>query len=419
MALCASSPTVDHALAAGPGHEPASLSRLLVISFLMAIATIFVVRGVYFYTEQHFGFTRGQNLLLALAFGVIYAGGAAVSHHVARLAAERTVLLALILGLSMTSLIPALWPRQAVVVACCLTLPLMNGAMWALVQSYVSAGRAAHSASRAIGLFNITWSGTVPLSVAVVGPLLAIEALAWWPRSMPPLMFALPAAAGFIALWLARRLPVRPAYLPDDHPDRLPAALTQRYAALLLSSRATLFAGCAVIFILVPQVPVIFRDRFDLPVHFASPLAALLDLARWLGYALFMATVFWHGRPSVLIFAMLALPTGLLAALLGQHWTVVAVGELLCGAGVGAAGAAAIYYALQLKNAAVQAGGYHETVIGLGFAVGPLAGLFGLALHDTVGQPLLADAIGVTPVILIGLAAGLWPLRRILLRRAL
>jgi hypothetical protein len=96
---------------------------------------------------------------------------------------------------------------------------------------------------------------------------------------------------------------------------------------------------------------------------------------------------------------------------------VVAAGELLCGAGVGVAGAAAIYYALQLKNAAVQAGGYHEAVIGLGFGFGPLAGLFGLALHDAVGQPLLADAIGVSPVILVALLAGLWPLRRILLRR--
>ncbi len=415
MTLCTDRPTRDAATPLSVG--PAPLSRLIVLTVLQSMLVVFITRGVYFFTEQHFGFTRGQNLLLAVCHGTIYTIGGLLSHRIASMADERTVLRCVTLSLSISALIPALWPRPAVVIVCYVVMSLVSGSMWALMQSYVSAGRSTRNASRAIGLFNITWAAMVPLSVASVGPLLALEALPGWPQLLPPLMFALPAVAGFVALWLARPLPLRPAYLPDDHPDRLPAALTQRYAALLLSSRAVMFVGCAVIFILVPQVPVIFKQRFDLPVQLASPLAALLDLARWLAYALFMATMFWHGRPSVLIFAMVALPVGLLAALLGQHWTIVAVGELLCGAGVGVAGAVAIYYAMQLKNAAVQAGGYHEAVIGLGFAFGPLAGLFGLALHDAVGQPMLADAIGVSPVILVGLLAGLYPLRRILLRR--
>ncbi len=414
MTLCTDRPTRD---ATPFGVGPAPLSRLIVLTVLQSSLVVFITRGVYFFAEQHFGFARGQNLLLALSHGTVYTIGGLLSHRIASLAAERTVLRGVTLSLSLAALVPALWPRPVVVVVCYMAMSLVSGSMWALMQSYVSAGRSARNGSRAIGLFNITWAAMVPLGVASVGPLLALEALPGWPRRLPPLMFALPAAAGITAIWIARPLPLRPPYLPDDHPDRLPAALTQRYAALLLSSRAVMFVGCAVIFILVPQVPVIFKQRFDLPVQLASPLAALLDLARWLAYVLFMATMFWHGRPGVLVFAMFALPVGLLAALLGQHWSLVAAGELLCGGGVGAAGACAIYYAMQLKNAAVQAGGYHEAVIGLGFAFGPLAGLFGLALHDAVGQPLLADALGVSPVILIGLLAGLYPLRRILLRR--
>ena len=47
---------------------------------------------------------------------------------------------------------------------------------------------------------------------------------------------------------------------------------------------------------------------------------------------------------------------------------------------------ASLYYALVVKNASVDAGGAHEALIGLGFVLGPVAGLVGGALAKPLGR---------------------------------
>jgi hypothetical protein len=59
---------------------------------------------------------------------------------------------------------------------------------------------------------------------------------------------------------------------------------------------------------------------------------------------------------------------------------------------------AALYYALVLENAAVNAGGAHEGLIGLGFATGPAAGLIGEGLARTVVGKVGGLLIGLGPL---------------------
>jgi hypothetical protein len=61
-----------------------------------------------------------------------------------------------------------------------------------------------------------------------------------------------------------------------------------------------------------------------------------------------------------------------------------------------------------VKNAAVEAGGAHEGLIGGAFVVGPVAGLLGRLAAPAVGGAVLGMAVGIGPVILACGAAATW-----------
>ena len=61
------------------------------------------------------------------------------------------------------------------------------------------------------------------------------------------------------------------------------------------------------------------------------------------------------------------------------------VGLALLGVGLGVVYYAALYYALAVGHARVEAGGTHEGLIGAGYATGPLVGLGGSAVAGGAG----------------------------------
>ena len=56
------------------------------------------------------------------------------------------------------------------------------------------------------------------------------------------------------------------------------------------------------------------------------------------------------------------------------------------GAGMGIVYYAALYYAMAVGRAEVDAGGTHEGLIGLGYSIGPLTGLISLALASAMSR---------------------------------
>ncbi len=70
-----------------------------------------------------------------------------------------------------------------------------------------------------------------------------------------------------------------------------------------------------------------------------------------------------------------------------------------------------LYYAMIVKNASVEAGGGHEGLIGAGFALGPVAGLVGVALQPALGSAVLGMVLGVGPVFVACFAVA-WPALR-------
>ncbi len=95
-----------------------------------------------------------------------------------------------------------------------------------------------------------------------------------------------------------------------------------------------------------------------------------------------------------------------------DHLVTVLAGLVIAGFGAGMTYFASLYYAMVVKNASVEAGGGHESFIGLGFVLGPIAGLLGETLTGATSSEALGTALGIGPFLLICCAAGLVALVR-------
>jgi hypothetical protein len=105
---------------------------------------------------------------------------------------------------------------------------------------------------------------------------------------------------------------------------------------------------------------------------------------------------------------MIALPVGFFMVILGDNLTVVIVGEILFGFAAGMSYSSAMYCAMVVKEASVDAGGGHEAMIGLGLMIGPLAGLAGESLFKATNSFATGYVAAMAPIIGLCITAALW-----------
>jgi MFS family permease len=383
------------------------LRLLLTLTFFQSFATVLLERGLYFYTEDRLGFSDVENLVLALLFGSMYAVGAVTSHRVTRSRGELPTLRAVLLGLLVLHLTMVLRPGPVTIWGGFIGIGLLEGMKWPIIESYISAGATPGRALKVLGRFNVAWSSGVPMALIVAGPLMGSAS----PRSF----IVLAAAIHLLSLAVIGRLPVRPVHLPHDHPERPDAARTRRYRGLLVSARWSLLGGYAMIFLLAPLLPTILTDRLRVSVAWAPGLSAVLDVCRLLAFVLLGTLTWWRGRASALLLGAVGLPLGFLTVLFAESVGQVVVGQVVFGFAAGLIYYAAIYHAMVLANASVEAGGHHEALIGSGFALGPAVGLIGLGLQRWTGGSTAALLLAIGPflVVLLVLAARpLWSVTR-------
>ena len=130
----------------------------------------------------------------------------------------------------------------------------------------------------------------------------------------------------------------------------------------------------------------------------------------------------WHGRWRTTIWAGGALALGFALTALATSAQAMTAGLALFGVGVGGIYCAALYYAMEVGSAEVEAGGAHEALIGIGYTVGPFIGLAPWWAHDAglLTTARIAPAM-VTLAILAGcvtLVGALWPIRSRLVRQS-
>lgn len=372
--------------------------RVLVLSFIESFATILLERAIYFYSHERLGYSRAQNLGLALVFGLTYAAGAAKSHGLARRLGDRRALIAtlgvlLALHAALTAAPAGVWlPVGFAVVG------LFEGAKWPIVESYVGAGLEPGQQLGAVGRFNVSWALAVPIALAASGPLIA--------SGEPTVLFLSAALANIVALGLCATLPKAAPHLESTHPSLLGPAESARYGALLVASRWTMLSSYALMFLLAPLMPEVFQ-RLGRPVEEATLWASSMDAVRVLTFASLALLSGWRGRIWPLLFSAIGMPVGFALVMSGSTIGIVIVGEVVFGVLVGITYHLALYYALVVKNAAVDAGGGHEGLIGLGLALGPAVGLLGEYLAGEGSSPLAFILLAAAPLVFSAMFASL------------
>lgn len=387
--------------------RPGWRNRVLVLSFVESFGTILLERAIYFFSHERLHYSETQNLVLALCFGVPYTLGAALSHPFARRVGDLRALRLIILGLLAAHVWVALWPWGASLIVGFAIIGLLEGGKWPIIESYVGAGLGASEQLGAVGRFNVSWALAVPLAIALAGPIIA----SGWPEAL----FSLAACVNVLALWLLWRLPAGAPHIDAAHPSRPPGDVLARYRELLTSSRWSMLSSYALMFLLAPLLPPVFQ-RLGCSVEQATLWASCLDAVRVITFAMLAAFPGWHGRVSPLVACAIGLPLSVSAILLGPSLLVVVLGEVVFGVLAGVTYYAALYYALVVKNASVDAGGTHEGLIGLGLVLGPGVGLVGHLVASAGGSYHLGVMLGAAPLIAACWFGSLRSLGRVRLR---
>lgn len=402
----------------GPRAEvPASLWVLLGLTVANSLGTGAVTNGIFFIATESLHFSRSDNFLLGIALGLTYIMGAlgvgpilrrAIERHEA--VSHRAVLNGLMMALGVLCFVPwavlrgqdkaggewAMWVFT-------MTYSPLTGALWPIIESYLAGGRSGTSLRRAIGRFNLCWSAAIPIAYWGMAPFLDHQPLV-----------ALNVLGVFhvLSLGLIWMLPRTPASHREEHHARTPAG----YTPLLALCRVLLPMSYLILSVWSPYQPTAI-GLLGVPVVWQTPLAATWHVSRVVMFAVLERLEGWHGRWWLPLTGAGVLVLGLIGAVGAPEFgsggvgiTVLVVSLVGFGCGMGAIYASALYYAMSVGRAEVDAGGTHEALIGVGYTLGPALG-FGVGLAiDAKGFPLNID-FGVllvgTVLVVCGLV-GVW-----------
>jgi len=376
-----------------PGEQPAPLTAVLGVTFLGSITGGVFWAGIYFLTREHYHFSPGRNLCLALAMGAIYAisarGAGRLFAALAGARGPRRTLTQVFLAWGLFALLPVLFPQAELALwVAALAGAVTSGLIWPVVESYLGAGRHGGELRSALGWFNVTWTSATAL------PLFLLPVLE---RVHPLAAFGLCAVANTTAVLALRALPARPG---KAEPERAGAAIGREYPQLLEATRWLLPLSYLLSSTLAPVLP--YRLS-SLGAHIPeSIVAATWMVARFVALAAMARVHVWHGRWGALAFGAAALASGVALTLLGPSLPLVVLGLFLFGLGMGVVYFSSIYYFLSVGHGAVDAGGDFEALIGLGYVLGPILGI--TASVVTVGSNQAVTTVALASA--VSLAGG-------------
>lgn len=414
------------AAAPGAGSAPLRASPLwavMAFTFFNSLGGGVVTTGFAFLADSAYGFTPARNYGLGLLQGIVYIVGALAVGPVLAGAIARVRWLSTRLALAMImAILAALCALPWLVrrfsedpAAGAWTLWLLiggysalTGILWPITESYMSGGRSGRTLRSATGVFNVVWSSALVAAYWVMGPLKQHHSL--------ELVVGI-GAVHLACIGLLPALSANPAHhrSAGGGADCLPDA----YPRLLSVFRLQLVTSYMVFSALTPFLPKACKV-LDLPDHWQTPIAATWLLTRVLTFATLERWHGWHGRWATAGAGAAALIVGFVATVLSttiaQFAGAIAgtlaliLGLALFGVGMGIIYCAAIYYALAVGNAQVDAGGKHEALIGLGYGAGPVCGLLAIALARggfLAEGPMYTLTGGQFEVLMLILVAGL------------
>ncbi len=405
-------PQPDARARSSPPSHAAPLAITLGLVALASMGTGAVTNGVYFITKSLYGFDRFQNWGLALAASVAYIVGAVSVGRLTRAIKRkralttRRVLAVLLAAMGMACFFPALVRVPLAVWFFHAGYHLLAGMFWPMVESYVSGGRRGAGLRRATGLFNVTWATTLPLAYWLMAPFLPERTGDGGALPMGPFIVLI--GLGVVHLgglvFIALLTPD-----PGRHGDagiEEPAGQRELYGRLLSCFRVALIASYVLLSAVTPALPD-WTAELGIPDVWRTPAASVWMAVRVGVFALLMWWHGWHGRFRTLIWSIGAMVVGTATTFLAGDVATLLIGLALLGVGSGATYTAAIYYAMAHGEAEIDAGGTHETMIGLGYLSGPVFGLMaaGFVHASGVVEGARAERTDQVALAIVGLAA--------------
>ena len=386
----------DGAATAGPAAVIAPRWVVLTVTWANSLGSGLLWGGVPFVMELQYGFTKGENLLLALAESIIYVVVALGSGPVLRRFAghgltPRAALMSIFIVQLVASGV-ALTGMWGVVLASCV-FSAVGAALWPMMESYVSSGQHGGNMRRSIGIFNVTWMSATGAALLLMAPVIAFG-------HASHTLFAL-APISILSMVLLRWFPARPAAHPPEHAH---THIAPQYAYLLRATRFVIPTSYIFISVIGPVLPFILRDLV-IADELKTPIASLWMFARMFTVVILAQLTFWHGRWSTLAVGISLLAGGFAGIVLATDVSMLLIGLTLFGAGHGILYYAGLYYAMAVGGADVDAGGRFEALIGVGYVIGPVAGMLaGGTQAQLVGATWAAALLGIAPAIMPWLA---------------
>lgn len=373
-----------------------------IVTFLASIGTGVLWNGIGFVAESAYGYGRVGSFGLSFVFGVAYVVVALSSgwftRSVASLASPRALLAFIFLGQALVAplvLIPrspwTLWVVGG-------TVSVLSALQWPLVEGYIAGGRTRAAMRRAMGAWNLVWMGAVTIALALLGTILDGE------RAL--LAMAILAPINLVCIVTLAWFGKAPGPHVHEHHDPVPAS----YVSQLASARVLLPVSYVVVSAISPALPYLLSSR-GAEAGWRTPIAATWLAARFLTVLVLFRTHGWHGRWSSLLVAGVLCAGGFAFAVLAPNLVALALGLAAFGVGQGAVYYMAIYYAMAVGEEKVEAASVHESLIGVGYAIGPLAGIASFALAATPAGGNVAFVAVVLAILALGSIPAITPYR--------
>lgn len=344
-----------------------------VINGLTSFSASLLVMGIFFYTDHYLHWSPLQNLLLAAAQGLLYIPGSLMAGSLSRRFQPRQYLFVQQSALLLLALGAAVWVQSApIVTVLVIVFSFGSGTGWPVMESLVTRGVSSATMSRRVSIYNLTWSSTSAVAVAVSGVIIA-----WSPRGIF-LASVLLHALNLLVLLVNRRLNQHTSYVPTNGLDEEladPVLLQKRQLALWLSriSVPAVFIATYSLLAMLPSLPVLS----DLHAGWKTFVASIWLITRWLMFVWMGLTVAWHTRPHLLLIASFLVLIGFLGVVLepfSSHPANLAsmiISQVILGAMMGMIYSGSLYFGMVLSQGSTEHGSYHEALIGLGQTLGP------------------------------------------------
>jgi MFS family permease len=359
------------------------------LTFINSLGTGVVTNGIFFITKQGYGFSALANFGLGVLLGVTYIFGALAAGPVQRglrrafpQLSTRAILCGIMVLLGVMCALPigaakmgvtSTWPAWVLVA---IYSPL-SGMLWPIVESYLSGGRSGQVLRKTIGVWNIVWSSALVVAYWAISPLIkdhAVEAVAALGSTH---------LLGLVCLIAFAREPA--AHVHAEHEPH-PVV----YEKLLVAFRWLLPMSYVVSSALGPYLPDLM-PKLKVPEHLQTITASAWLIPRCLAFAVLGFWPGWHGMWWPAIGGGGALLAGFAVCVAstfagGAGLAVLLAGLALFGVGMGTIYSGAIYYAMEVGKAQVDAGGTHEALIGAGYTLGPLCGIAAVGIVHARGM---------------------------------